>query len=446
MEAPTRRRPIDARLSDFALLWAVGTLVHLGHTGRFGGPWLLETAAACFVALHPRSRHGLLVLAAIQLSLVAMTYPWVANHTVLVAFVDVVILIELLDRRRTSADRWVVHLRMLLVVTYAWAGFHKLNEGFLDPATSCAVDHAERLARVFGGDGVPAGASMLVVVATLLIEIGVPVALLVRGARPWGVVVALAFHFLLGWNGFEDFSAIAAALLVVSLGLPLGGGIVDRLARAFATRPMPVIARIGIVVALVVLLHALPQPRALAFPIWVLYAGALLVVSVRHALGSASRTSAPPGTRMSAAGRLLGAAFLLNGASPYVGLKTDVSLAMFSNLRTEGPYWNHLLAPRVLRVFHQQDDLVMVLGAAPHEVAGQFDAPRWMPQLELRMRVEHARAQTSAPLVLVVASSDALRLVPDAAADPELGRPVPAWIAKLTRFREIPPRVEACTH
>ena len=49
---------------------------------------------------------------------------------------------------------------------------------------------------------------------------------------------------------------------------------------------------------------------------------------------------------------------------PFVGLKTEHSFTMFSNVQTEGDRWNHYLFPRWLRVFGYQDDLVRILASS----------------------------------------------------------------------------------
>jgi hypothetical protein len=52
--------------------------------------------------------------------------------------------------------------------------------------------------------------------------------------------------------------------------------------------------------------------------------------------------------------------FTVNGASPYLGLKSETSLTMYSNLRTEGDLSNHLFAPEIMRVAPYMDTLVYI--------------------------------------------------------------------------------------
>ncbi len=54
---------------------------------------------------------------------------------------------------------------------------------------------------------------------------------------------------------------------------------------------------------------------------------------------------------------------VVNSLSPYVGLKTESSFTMFSNLHTEGGRWNHLFIPEAVRIFPYQDDLVRIVAS-----------------------------------------------------------------------------------
>jgi hypothetical protein len=51
----------------------------------------------------------------------------------------------------------------------------------------------------------------------------------------------------------------------------------------------------------------------------------------------------------------------LNGTSPYLGLKTEYSFAMFSNLRTEGGVSNHWIVPASTQIFDYQKDMVEIV-------------------------------------------------------------------------------------
>jgi len=53
--------------------------------------------------------------------------------------------------------------------------------------------------------------------------------------------------------------------------------------------------------------------------------------------------------------------YFLSCLSPYVGLKTESSITMFSNLHTEGGETNHLFFPAPPYIFNYQRDLVTII-------------------------------------------------------------------------------------
>ena len=52
---------------------------------------------------------------------------------------------------------------------------------------------------------------------------------------------------------------------------------------------------------------------------------------------------------------------IINGISPYIGLKTQTSWSMFSNLRTEGGKTNHILIRKPFYIADFQNDLVEIV-------------------------------------------------------------------------------------
>jgi hypothetical protein len=54
----------------------------------------------------------------------------------------------------------------------------------------------------------------------------------------------------------------------------------------------------------------------------------------------------------------------INGLSPYLGLKTESSYSMFSNLRTEGGISNHYLVPASFQIFDFQKEYVQLISSS----------------------------------------------------------------------------------
>jgi hypothetical protein len=57
------------------------------------------------------------------------------------------------------------------------------------------------------------------------------------------------------------------------------------------------------------------------------------------------------------------AVMFANGLLPYLGLKTENSYAMFSNLRTEGGETNHYIVPASVQIFDFQRDVVQIISS-----------------------------------------------------------------------------------
>ncbi len=126
---------------------------------------------------------------------------------------------------------------------------------------------------------------------------------------------------------------------------------------------------------------------------------------------------------------------VLNSVSPYVGLKTESSLTMFSNLHTEGDQWNHLLFPEAVRVFPYQDHPVRILASNDPalEAYGQAGV-RLVPfELERHLRshpgtiVTYATTEASGDKVLTAG--------PGTGAAPLTRR----FLDKIVKFQPVPP-------
>ena len=76
------------------------------------------------------------------------------------------------------------------------------------------------------------------------------------------------------------------------------------------------------------------------------------------------------------------ALLVLNGMSPYLGLKTETSFSMFSNLRTEGKQPNHLFVPSWIKLTALQDDLVEVSASDNRVLQDYANSKSLLPYFE----------------------------------------------------------------
>jgi len=96
--------------------------------------------------------------------------------------------------------------------------------------------------------------------------------------------------------------------------------------------------------------------------VWVLYAGVVFTIFVITIRRNRFEWQSPRTLLTVPSPGLLIVPVLLfaNGMMPYLGLKTETSFAMYSNLHTEGGRTNHWLMPASLQLWDYQRDLVRV--------------------------------------------------------------------------------------
>lgn len=252
---------------------------------------------------------------------------------------------------------------------------------------------------------------------TVAIEVALPVLLAVRRTRLLGLALGLGFHAVLALAGNVPFSALALALYVAFLPadtpsrvravLAERSGLIRwarRARRAAASRAALPVA-VGAWLAAAALLT--PEPalaraliatgtRLLVVTI-IFVAAVLLILSLRRGGPSAPSGSLRLGHPVFAVGIGL---LIVNGLSPYIGLKTDTSFTMFSNLQTEAGRWNHVLIPESIRVFGYQDELVRVTDsndlALERRTAGGTRVVRFELERYVRSRPGTSAAYTPA--------------------------------------------------
>jgi hypothetical protein len=466
--------PAPAAFHVFAWLWAAGMVSHMAS---YSEPLRPETAAmfalSVFVLFRPTATTALLALLATHLLYVCERMPRVPNHSLLAAIVDLTILTSALAcawKRRT----WRIELRDLyesfapvvrieLLVLYFFVVFHKLNHGFFDAEVSCGTAKYFRLAHGYPflptGDWVRPWSIYL----TILVEAAIPLMLVLRPLRLVGLLLAFAFHFTLAMDPGDvvfNFSAILLALF--SLFLPHDfpaalSATLEPLRRAWRadglSRRLRLTVQTAARLSVAMLLAALVFRHAIATRltseaargVWVVYSVLIFAAFGVTFLRDRFRfESAWELLRMRSWGLAIFPALLVaNGLMPYLGGKTEGSFAMFSNLRTEGGYSNHLLMPIWLQVWDYQRDLVTIRSTSIPKVQRMANQGFQWTYFELRALI---RRHPSASIVYerngVVASWKGAR------SDPDLTRPEKPFLRKFFWFRPVPidPTKTPCIH
>ncbi len=313
---------------------------------------------------------------------------------------------------RHAAEGLPYVVRRLTVMTYAIAGFHKLNRDFLDPTVSCASGGLRILAENWRLPLIDrmsnwAGFPLLFVCAELGLVVlwlvrpgfGLVLALLVH--LPLTIIFAPAFAFTMatGWVMLltdADLRHLGRTLrkhrvAIASVGLALAALSISRYgAERWRLEADWIVKEAVLWVALVAVVAAWSVPRASGVFEW---RGAW-----REAAGRGIK-----GWTVAACG-----VWLLNGVTPYLGLQFQHAGAMLSNLRIDSGCWNSLVVPEAVRRRDPYVRLESVDYPDPERRAA-IAARLWNPNALWHARRAYCRERGGVQPALVVSGSYAGR-------------------------------------
>lgn len=335
-------------------LWAIATLLHVyaGPVALFAirvGRWEGLSAALVVIAavavLVESSRSRVLFLSAAVVVDVYTDAPFLGNHWLLAALVSLAFLAA------GGGNSFLPVARSTLVVAYSWIAISKLNTSFLDPAVSCGTLFASDVTSRFGMTTPELAASWLGPVSVwgpLLTELSIPFLLTFRRTRHWGVVGALAFHWLVGLDigrHFWDFSAVLVPLFL----LFLPKGYWTKLSEGWDASVSGIRRQLLLVYVLGVTVLLLLDPLGTEYQIlvylgWQIF-GLVTLVSAYRWVRTKPTESTTHVYRVSLALALIPLLAFLNGLSIYTGVKSAYSWNMYGNLQVVGTNSNHLFLP-----------------------------------------------------------------------------------------------------
>ena len=460
-EGEGSERPRDAALELFAVMWALASLWHLlGNPGTAAG-WAqaMVAVAAGAVLWRPGSVAALAGLAGAGVVAAWSEAPIIGNHWVLAMFVNLaVVAASLMALRRGRgasagdvARRLFPVARLCLLGFYAFAAFAKLNAAYFDRSVSCAVYYFQESTSSIGLSGLQLGGAgwieWAVIIGTAAIELSVPLLLLRRRTRSFGVVVGLVFHGLLAidhQHEFVDFSAVLGALFVRVLPPSAGTWVAERVGSARARLALSeerlprlvhsLLAGVPMVAGLAVATDVLGSRTALEVGWWPWQGWAVLCVlaTLRFldqrppSLGRGALR--PPHLAL----LLLPALVVANGLTPYLELKTGFGWNMYANLRTVDGDSNHFVVRRTLPLTDTQRDLVRIVRSDDPGLATYGTNGYALTWYQLRIYL------SAHPEVGLTYERHGTQVTVARARDrPELVRPVPAWQQKLQLFRPV---------
>jgi hypothetical protein len=330
--------------------------------------------AACF----PDKTRALLWLAVGQLVAVLARFPFVADHRVMEMFLSLSIVLSfcyLAFRRKTWKisttelfDLFSPVGRWLLIIMYFYGTFHKINAGFLTPESSCAIPF-------LNGFTLPASVlsqpwiQYAAIYGTLIFEFTAMLLLLSARTKYYGMLLGMSFHFMVGISGYgtlAHFSAFALALHTLFLPSSFGQRVyADPLVPAFLKKEQTfkLLTIVFVVLQVLLALHMfLTAQNDLVNTLFAVFGLSLMLMVFRH--GQMRPGEAPYRLRSSfALVHVIPVWFFLHCLSPYIGLGTGGTIAMFSGLRTEGGVTNHYIIRTPIHLFPYQDKLVYIEAA-----------------------------------------------------------------------------------
>ena len=410
----------------FSFAWAVATVLHTSSFLRrlnWQHPSAVAlTLMAALVLLRPQSIWLFLLLLCFSIGNTLEWLPYAPNHITLELLLNAGILLALTWRisRYYNAGSTVRSLRnpaireelfasfapfarVSLLLLYFWTVFHKLNWDYLNVRISCSNFLLDNYVTRF--PSFPYHSALLrwlTVWGTLVIETAIPLLLWKRRTRAFGILLCLTFHYFLALNpypGLYSFSAFlfALCLLFVPAELPEQlrvlarawlGGVRYQLLAAF--RLLAALSVVGIVLLAV---NGTSSAK-IGFYIWLAWS-AVFIIGFASTIGRRKFIWEKATTLLRVRPLVFWLIPLLvffNGLMPYLGLKTENSFSMFSNLRVEGGSSNHLFMPVSMQLTDLEKDLVDVVDTNLTDLQPFVTRNQFITFFELRRLASQAYA------------------------------------------------------
>lgn len=462
------------QLGWFTTLYAMALVFHYSDSAPLVVVPVLVAALPALLFPSSLIAVGLVLTAGALIAVLSL--PAASNHQVMSLLVALALgaaaLWVLATRRQSGSfvERWLDAARspigLVLLVVYAFTVFDKLNTAFFDPPVSCGGRLFRQLLGLngFGDIALHPVLGQFLAVATVVVEAAILGLVAVPRLRRWGVLLGVCFHSVLAMASFYDFSTIVFALYVLLTPAQVFADVAPR----FAALRRLALAGFGLHVLLSIGSSFSDSPatpiglqwHTLLVATWFVAVGPFMYTLVRGYFAAQAEGVPSPGWRLRPALLLLVPLLaFVNGATPYLGLKTVANYSMFSNLHTEEWHTNHLV-PGVMaaELADYQRDAVDVTGLelpdqirldALHTALGGMTylrrQSRWVserppvriPWLELRRTVLLWQGAGIGPIRLAYVRDGARHVVPDATADPVLAAPLPWWQRHLLAFRAV---------
>jgi hypothetical protein len=398
-----RVRPVD-RLSIVTLISSLyffqvwGFLLLDPSQSLFYAPNLLCIAliGVCLIGIAENSLAIVLFInSAFFLVVYILKSPIASNNQILAAFFAATVLVvssPLLVRNRFQVwriDREELFFaiagpgRWLLAIMYFYGIYHKINADFLNLEVSCGVVLYKALAARVGLDELVVG-HYAAIWSTFIIEGLAMVLLFSARFKKIGFIIGVPFHIAIGWTGYGyymDFSTIVFTMYALFLPREAPERAKGAIVRWVGNEERALWRLRSIMYAASALMlvyfaahgwGALAMRWSLFVPVFTIYA-LLFYTFVVAFVPWQTRADLAVFDFKPAVSAFVPFLFFLNGASPYLGLKTESSISMFSNLHTEGGKTNHLIHGVLPFGARYQQEVLRVISATDSGFINLFD-------------------------------------------------------------------------
>lgn len=385
----------ENRYNVFIVIWAIAALFHMARSNVFFDSldYCLFSISIAILIVKPSSIPRLLLFISLQLITTFRIMPTVANHEIFYALANLTILQALVYvsiknqtfniDKKSLFDTFAPAIRIELMILYFYVVFHKLNTDFFNPGFSCATDfYKEQNSHNL----LPSSNALFLANAyfTICIEALIPLLLCFKKTRNAGLIIGLIFHFIIAYNPINRFFDISAAIFaayVLFMNYSFSDIITDvynkiniylkkLLQQTYSPGRLLLISIMFTAVLLIVFLSTKYVSDYFRYFLWTIFS----TIFICCAILSVSKKSSGIKDITKVHFRVPSTAFLfipfiifINGLCPYLGLKTNYSFSMFSNLRTEGNISNHFFMPVSLQIFDYQKDIIEIISSTnPH--------------------------------------------------------------------------------
>jgi hypothetical protein len=406
----TNEQPAGFRL--FAFTWAVACLFHqLSFTDwRWHSvQGIALTASILWVLFKPSSWRRFAVMLIVDWVCISWAFPYHPNHIVFSWILSGTMLTALLIVLRQDASegdlasRWfrafAPWLRIELCLLYFFTVFHKLNGSYFELDWSCAAKMHREIS-----DWMPLlpgakWAQYAAIYGTLIIETAIPLLLLFGRTRVAGVILGMLFHGLLALHphpGLFSFSSLMTACFTAFIPFRTAASLMpsERFQNVWRQGLWVVTALYGLWIIRSWLpswlspeeyLQHISRVGFFAYHTYLFVGLFMFVRSIQkrqHEIQSQAE-----GTWVAYPFVLIFPLLLsVNGFGPYLGLRTQTSFSMFSNLHTENGVNNHLIVPSGIQLTRWQYDVVEIIDSSDPDLISARDNDFLIVFLDLRRR------------------------------------------------------------